>query len=145
MLEKTLILVKPGHVEFAGEILKQLDFRGNRITTARIGSVQRSMIEDHYFPHKDKSFFGYMCDSFVNRSIVLAVYQGRGIIQKFIKIIGPTDPSKAPKHTIRGKYSNDSLERSIAEKRPVENVIHRSDSIEEARREISVWEIYLNQ
>ena len=112
--------------------------------TAEVLKVPRGVIQEHYSPHKDKSFFGYMTESFVGRSVVLAVYEGPAIISSFITIIGVTDPAKASKDTIRGKYSNDSLEKAIAEKRPVKNVIHRSDSYSEAIREIGVWQPHLH-
>jgi len=144
MLEKTFILIKPKYVGLANEILEQLDIYGKRIITAKIDAVPKNIIEDHYSPHKGKSFFKYMTESFAGKSVVIAIYEGKGIIQKISDFIGPTDPSKASKNTIRGKYSNDSLETAIAKQRPVENVIHRSDSIAEAKREISVWKQYLN-
>jgi len=145
MLERTLTLIKPDHIDRTDEILAELDQDGKRIATVTVDSVPREVIEDHYVPHKNKPFFGYMTDSFVGRPVIIALYEGEGVIQKFIDLIGPTDPSQAADHTIRGKYSNDSLEKAIAEQRPVQNVIHRSDSHEEAQREIEVWEHYLNE
>lgn len=143
MYGKTLILIKPDHVELADDILKELDCHGYRVKTARVDAVPRDVIEDHYSPHNGKWFFESMTESFVGRPVVLAVYGGVDIIQKFIDIIGPTDPSKASKQSIRGKYGSDSLDAAISEGRPVSNVIHRSDSIEEAVREIAVWGQYL--
>jgi nucleoside-diphosphate kinase len=145
MPEKTFIMIKPDHVELADDILEHLDQHGNRIDTSQVDEVPRDVIEAHYSPHKDKPFFGNMTDSFVGRSVILAVYEGEGVIQRLMDIIGPTDPSKAPQDTVRGMYSDDSLEKAIAEQRPVKNVIHRSDSPEESAREIDVWKQYLSQ
>ncbi len=142
MLEKTFTLIKPEHVKMAGGILNELDQYGKRIITVRVNKVPREVIETHYSVHRGKPFFGYMTESFVGKPVVIAVYEGEDIIQRFIELIGPTDPRKASKGTIRGKYSNDSLEIAFSENRPVENVIHRSDNITEAMREISVWERY---
>ena len=75
--------------------------------------------------------------------MVIAVYRAERVIQRIIDACGPTDPAQAPFDTIRGKYSTDSLNRAIAEGRPVRNVIHRSDSIAEAELEIEVWKAYL--
>jgi len=143
MLEKTLILIKPDHVELADRILEELDQCGNRVTTIRVGSVPRDVVESHYSPHRKKWFFGCTTESFVGMPVIVAIYEGEEVVQRFIDIIGPTDPSKAPEHTIRGKYGTDSLEVATNEQRPVKNVIHRSDSPEEATREISVWKRYL--
>lgn len=144
-LEKSLVFIKPDHIQFADEIFSELDYYGLRIATARVDSVSQELIEEHYLYHRGKSFFGYMTDSYVGRSIVLSVYQGENIISKLIKIIGPTDPSKSSKNTIRGKYSDDSMEKAIQEGRSVRNIIHRSDSLKEALREINVWQKFLNQ
>ena len=143
MVERALVLIKPDHVEFADEILRELDNHGSRAATSRVFSVPGNVIRAHYSPHNGKPFFGYMTGSFIGKPVVLAVYKGEGIIQKLIDVIGPTDPSKASEDTIRGKYSKDSLEKAIAEGRPVRNVVHRSDSVEEAERELRVWMDYL--
>ncbi len=145
MPEKTLIMIKPDHVDLADMILSELDkWDAKRIRTARVESVPQEVIEAHYAPHVGKSFFGYMTQSFIGRPVVIAVYEGDGVIGRLAVVIGPTDPAKAPANTIRGKYSNDSLDAAIKEGRPVKNVIHRSDSAEEAAREIEVWKQYLD-
>src|SRR3989338_5039054 len=64
---------------------------------------------------------------------------GVGLVDKV-----PTDPSQAGSNTIRGKFSGDSLEKSRAEGRIVRNVLHRSNSPEDAMREIKIWESYIN-
>ena len=139
MGEKTFILIKPDHIHVAEEILNHLDKHGSRILSGKVDSVSKEVIEEHYAVHKEKHFFNHMTRSFIGKPVVLAVYEGENIIQKFIEIIGPTEPCKAPAHTLRGKYSDDSIEKAEAEKRTVMNVVHRSDSQEEADREIKVW------
>jgi nucleoside-diphosphate kinase len=143
MVEQTLVLIKPDHVDLADIILAELDSHARRVRTARVESIPLEVVEDHYAVHRGRSYFGYMTASFAGRRTVVAVYEGEGVIQLFRELIGPTDPAKAPKNTIRGKYSGDSLERATAEKRPCRNVIHRSDSPEEFVRELAVWKEYL--
>jgi len=143
MLEKSLVFVKPPHTRLAGVIFKDLDQHGVRIITKFIESTPRKNIEEHYIIHKGKPFYEYMCDFFVGKPLVLAVYQGEDIIKTLIDAVGDKDPFKASGTTIRGKYGTDSLEVAISNKRPVENVIHRSDSIQEAEREINVWRNFL--
>jgi len=143
MKEKTFVFIKPDHVDLANKILHELDTYGDRIQTVKIDYVPKEIIENHYAPHKGKFFFDYMVDYFVNKPLVIAIYEGENIIEKLIEVIGPTDPSKASSKTIRGKYSKDSLETAIVEKRTVKNVIHRSNSIKEFKREIEVWKNYI--
>ena len=136
-------MVKPSHVGLADRILKELERFGARIHTRHIESVPRNVIQEHYAEHKEKSFFGYMTESFVGKAIVIAVYEGEGVVQKCSDAIGATDPAKATADSIRARYSRDSLMQAINEKRPVQNAIHRSDSSKEAEREINVWKQYL--
>ena len=123
MLEKTFVMIKPDHVELACEILEKLDEHGRRLITREVEAVPQEVIEAHYSVHQGKSFFDYMTKYFAGKDVVIAVYQGEGIIEKLRQSAGPTDPAKATKETIRGKYSNDSLEQAIREQRPVRNVI----------------------
>jgi nucleoside-diphosphate kinase len=58
--------------------------------------------------------------------------------------MGPMDPSKAPKGTIRAEFSADSLEKSRKEKRVIQNAIHASDSPDELEREFSIWKKYFD-
>lgn len=127
----------------AAVILEELDKCGRRLITRRVKAVPKEIIESHYSVHQGKPFFDYMTSSFIGKEVVVAVYQNDDVIRKLREAAGPTDPAKAPKETIRGKYSNDSLERAITEKRPVRNVVHCSDSPAEAEREIGVWARYL--
>ncbi|KYK25616.1 hypothetical protein AYK26_05755 [Euryarchaeota archaeon SM23-78] len=143
MKEQTLVFIKPDHVKLADKILEELDELGTRLQTVKVDCVPKQVIENHYAIHKGKSFYDYLVGSFVGRPIVLAVYEGEGIVEKIIAVSGATDPAKAEKGTIRTKYSNDSLEIAMAEKRPVKNVIHRADSPESALYEMKVWEAYL--
>ncbi len=142
MTEQSFILIKPDHVDQAENILKELDQYGQRIVTVHVASVAYETIAEHYAGHRGRPYYEYMVQSFVGKPVVIAVFEGGQIRERLIDAIGPTDPRNAPPTTIRGKYSNDSLERAIAEGRPVRNVIHRSDSATEAQREIHVWNSY---
>lgn len=142
MIEYAFVLIKPDHVDIADNILNELDDYGTRRKTIKVDSVPREIIENHYSHNWEKFFFEYMADYFIGKPVVIAIYEGENIIQKLREVAGPTDPIKASKSTIRGKYSNDSLEKAIDERRPVKNVIHVSDSQDEAIREVRAWSRY---
>lgn len=142
-VERTLVIIKPEHIHLADKILKELDRHGKRIKTVRIKAVPREVIEQHYALHKGKFIYDWLIDEFLGKPAVIAIYGGKGIIQEFVDIIGATDPSKASKESIRGKYGDDNMEKAIAEKRAMASVVHRSDSMEEAEREINVWKQFL--
>ncbi len=144
-IERTFVMVKPDHFRYAYSILGKVDSVGERFDEAIVYGVPREVIEEHYAEHMGKSFFGHMCDSFVGRNVQIAVYQGEGVVQRVRELCGHTDPAKAAPSTIRKMYGDDSLDRAIEEKRPVRNVIHSSDGIESAQREIQVWLRYLDR
>ena len=141
-MEKTFIMIKPWSVKDAKEILIELDDYGIRTRHTSVETVPREVIQSHYAQHRGKPFFDYMTESFVGKPVEIAVYEGRNVIAEMIEIIGVTDPAKADPNSIRARYSTDSLEKALREGRPLQNVIHRSDSLSEALREIAVWQEY---
>ncbi|OGJ16327.1 hypothetical protein A3K74_01900 [Candidatus Pacearchaeota archaeon RBG_13_33_26] len=144
MAERTLIIIKPESIKLKleGIIHAELAPHGKRMITARVDAVPREIIEAHYAPHKDKPFFKRVVNYFTGKPVILSIYEGKDVIQNFRKIIGPSDPSKAPKNTIRGKYSDDSMEKAIAEQRSIYTLVHCSESVAEYKREMSVWKEY---
>jgi nucleoside-diphosphate kinase len=143
MTEQTLVFIKPDHVGLAEKILGELDAHAKRVRTAEIPTLPLDVIQAHYSVHRERPWFDYFTRALADRPVVLAVYEGEGVIQRIREAIGPTDPAKAPPETIRAKYSNDSLEQALNEDRPCRNVIHASDSPSEAEREMAVWKQYL--
>ena len=71
--------------------------------------------------------------------VIAIVLRGPDSIAKVKDLVGPTYPSKAFAGTIRGSYSIDTVLLSGLEKRAIHNVVHRSSSMDEAEREISLW------
>ncbi|MDP3881911.1 MAG: nucleoside-diphosphate kinase [Nanoarchaeota archaeon] len=143
MLERTLMFVKPDHYHLYVPILEMVDPLGKRVAEGPVEKVSRDKIAEHYISHQNQRHYLLLVDHFVDRSIFLAVYEGEGIVQKVLDLAGPTDPSKAGKDTVRGRFSDDSLELSRKEGRIVRNVVHRASSSEEAKREIEIWDSYL--
>jgi len=142
-MEKTLVFIKPEHVDIADIIFHELDELGSRVYTTKVENVPEDIIRRHYEPLRDKYYYGWLVNSLIGKTIVLAVYEGEDIIGKVLRKVGDKDPIISPHFTIRGRYSKDSLELAKKEERAPANVIHRSDSIAEAVREINVWKAYL--
>lgn len=92
----------------------------------------------------DKSLLSIV-NYFTGKPVIIAIYEGEGIVQEIRRRVGNTDPSKADPASIRARYSDDSFEKAAAEGRIVRNVLHASDSPEEAWREISAWRKYFNR
>ncbi len=71
--------------------------------------------------------------------IIIIVWEGNNAVEKLKKIVGDNEPAYADLSTIRGIMSSDSYKQSNIEKRALFNVVHRSTSLKEAKREIKVW------
>lgn len=80
-------------------------------------------------------------EEFNNKKVIAVLLESdhENLIDQVREWIGPTDPAKASKDTIRGKYANDSMEASKQEGRLLRNLIHASDSFEAFQREVSLW------
>ena len=146
MNERTFVMIKPDSVDDAESILEELDGVGNRISTSKVESLERTLMEEHYSCYVGEPHFRPVVEYFTGQTVVVAVYEGDGIIQKIRNLIGATDPAKAQPSTIRARYSDDSAERARQEGRPhlIRNVIHASDSPSQAKIEIDVWRTILN-
>lgn len=140
MIQQTLVLIKPDGLKksLTGNILTRLSETKLEIVAAKIVRVSRELAEEHYRHLKDKPFFAelikYIQGELHNRKKVLAmVYWGEGAIKKTRELAGATNPEEAEPTTIRGAYGR------ITTKGLYENVIHVSNSEEEAEREIKLW------
>ncbi len=71
--------------------------------------------------------------------VVVLVMEGNKAVSVVTKIVGTTEPSTSDVGTIRGDYTVDSYNHATYENRAVRNLVHQSESPEEAEREIAIW------
>ena len=130
-VERTLILAKPDAVRrsLAGEILARFERRGLVLRAARLVVVSRELGETHYAEHREKPFFGELVEFITSGPTWALVVEGEGAIATLRATIGATDPANAAPGTIRG---------DLASSMP-DNLVHGSDSLESAAREIALW------
>jgi len=130
-VERTLVFVKPDGVQrgLAGEIISRLERKGLKIVALKMLQMDRAMAERHYGVHRDKPFFSSLVDFIISGPIVAAVVEGRQAVEVVRRLMGDTDPLKAAPGTIRGDFGMEVQE----------NLIHGSDSVENARKEISLF------
>ena len=130
-VERTLVLIKPDAVQrkLAGEILSRFERRGLELRHARLVQVDRELAERHYAEHAEKPFFGELV-SFITSGPTLALsLEGEGAIAVARSTIGATNPADAAPGSIRG---------DLALAMP-DNLVHGSDSLESAERELQLW------
>ena len=131
MAQRTLVLVKPDGVKkgLIGEIISRLEKKGLKIAAMRMLQMDKAMARKHYAVHDGKPFFAGLVDFITSGPIVAVVVEGDKSVEVVRKLMGETDPVKAAPGTIRGDYGLDIGE----------NLIHGSDSEENARTEIALF------
>lgn len=130
-VERTLSIVKPDGVEknLIGEVYRRFEKSGLVIVAARMLHLSRSQAEGFYAVHSERPFFKDLCTYMTSGPVIVQVLQGEDAVARHREIMGATDPKKAAPGTIRA-----DLAASIEE-----NVVHGSDSLENAAREISYF------
>ena len=130
-VERTLSIVKPDGVEknLIGEVYRRFEKSGLVIVAARMMHLSRSEAEGFYAVHRERPFFEDLCSYMTSGPVVVQVLEGENAVARHREIMGATDPKKAAPGTIRA-----DLAASIEE-----NVVHGSDSLENAAREISYF------
>ena len=147
MEEKCLVFIKPEAIEIAEEIFNYLDNelkeKFEKTKPKIIEKIPEPTIREHYTHLKNMEKFPNIINEFTSGKIIITVYSGEDIIKRIREIVGPTDPSKAPNNTVRGKFGKDSLENANKENRGCRNTIHASGNTEDAEREIKIWAEHL--
>jgi nucleoside-diphosphate kinase len=132
MVEQTLLLIKPDAVErrLIGETISRIERKGLTIAALELRKVSEDLARQHYAEHEDKPFFGSLVEFITSGRVVAAIVEGPRAVAAIRQIAGGTDPvEKAVPGTIRGDFG---LETQY-------NLVHGSDSVESAQREIGLW------
>ena len=95
--------------------------------------ADRSLLVRHYAEHEGKPFFEPLVEFMMSGPIVALVAEGNRVIEGFRKLAGTTDPTTAEPGTIRGDLARDQGTKVV------QNIVHGSDSVESATREISIF------
>ena len=131
MKERTLILVKPDGVQrgLIGQIIGRIEQKGLQLASAKLIQLDRDIAETHYGEHAGKPFFNGLVDFITSSPIMAMVIEGVDAIAVMRSTMGSTNPIEAAPGTIRGDYG---LSIGL-------NLIHGSDSIDSAKREIDLF------
>lgn len=130
-VERTLSIVKPDGVQknVIGEVYRRFEQAGLRIVAARMRRLTQSEAEGFYAVHRERPFFRDLVSYMTSGPVVVQVLEGENAVAKNRDIMGATDPKKAAPGTIRADLAT-SIE---------QNVVHGSDSLENAAREIGYF------
>jgi nucleoside-diphosphate kinase len=130
-MQQTLVLVKPDGVQrrLVGAIVQRFERKGLRLAGLKLLQPSRDLAEKHYAVHKGKPFYDSLLNFLTSGPTVAMVWQGREAVTVARTLMGATDGVKAPPATIRGDYAI-----SVQN-----NLVHGSDSPENAAAEIALW------
>ena len=131
MAERTLVLIKPDAMQrrLAGEILARFEQRGLAVRAARLVHVDEGLAGEHYAEHREKPFFGELVEFITSSPTLALVLEGESAVKVVRTTMGATNPVDSAPGTIRG---------DLALAMP-DNLVHGSDSLESAEREIALW------
>ncbi|MGQ0718867.1 MAG: nucleoside-diphosphate kinase [Pseudonocardiales bacterium] len=132
MSERTLVLVKPDGVSrgLIGEVIARIERKGLTLAALELRTVPRELAEQHYAEHSGKPFFGSLLEFITSGAVVAAVVEGERAVAAFRQLAGGTDPvDKAAPGSIRGDFALETQS----------NLVHGSDSVDSAKREIALW------
>jgi nucleoside-diphosphate kinase len=130
-LERTLSIVKPDGVgrNLIGDVYQRFERAGLRVVAARMLQLTQRQAEGFYAVHRERPFFRDLCTYMTSGPVMVQVLEGEAAVAVNRDIMGATDPKKAAPGTIRADLAT-SIE---------ENVVHGSDSAENAAREIAYF------
>lgn len=131
MAERTLVLVKPDGVSrgLVGEAISRLERKGLRLEAVELRTLDRQTAESHYAEHTAKPFFGELVDFITSGPLVAMVVSGARAVEAVRTLMGVTDPVASTPGSLRGDYA---LEIG-------QNLVHGSDSISSADREVGLF------
>ncbi len=130
-MEQTFVMIKPDGVQrgLIGEIIKRFETKGFIITELRMLKIKPDMAAEHYKEHVEKPFYNDLINFITSGPVVAMVMEGEDCVSQVRTIVGSTDPQKATPGSIRADYATTVRY----------NVIHASDSLESATREIGLF------
>lgn len=129
-MERTLVLLKPDALKrgLVGEIIHRYERKNLKIIKMKMLMPDKELLHTHYIEHEGKDFLGPLIE-FMHDYVVALVLEGDHAIDIVRLINGATNPKDALPGTIRGDYCLSTTK----------NLVHGSDSVESALREIPLW------
>jgi len=135
MTDSTLVLIKPDGVKrnLIGEIIARCEAKGYVVADLKMFTPSRELLAEHYAEHEGKPFYEPLVEFMLSGPVVAIKLSGNRVIEGFRSLAGTTDPTTAAPGTIRGDLGRDwGL-------KVQQNLVHGSDSVESAERELLLW------
>ena len=130
-MQRTLVLLKPDCIQrrLIGTLIQRFEQKGLRLVAMKFVQPSRDLAEKHYAVHKGKPFYDSLLGFLTSGPALAIVWEGREAVAVVREMMGKTDGAKSPPGTIRGDFGI-----SVQN-----NLIHGSDSADNAKTEIGLW------
>ncbi|MCI1883168.1 MAG: nucleoside-diphosphate kinase [Sporolactobacillus sp.] len=130
-MERTFLMVKPDAVKrgLIGQIITRFEAKGFRMVAGKLMNISAELAKKHYGEHEGKPYYDDLITFITSGPVFAMVWEGENVIRLARLMMGSTDPEKAAPGTIRGEFAT-HINR---------NVIHGSDSPDNAEREIGLF------
>ena len=130
-MERTYLMVKPDGVQrgLCGEIVSRFEKKGLKLIAMKLMVIPKETAENHYGEHKRKKFYDSLISYITSGPVLAMVWEGENAVSICRNMMGKTNPAESAPGTIRGDYG---MVTGL-------NIIHGSDSVESAEREIRIF------
>lgn len=130
-IQQTYIMIKPEGVQrrLVSSIIERFERKGLTLKNIKSMIPPKELVEEHYGHLKEKFFFKDMVNDLCSDMVICMIWEGIDAVDVCRKLIGSTNPLEAEMGSIRGDLAADVSA----------NVVHGSDSLETAEREIKLW------
>ena len=128
-MEKTLVIIKPGAIQrgFIGEVIHRFERKGLQLCGIKMMQLTDEILADHYAHLVQRPYFKRIKDSMMITPVIVCCWKGLEVVHIVHEMAGKTNGREAALGTIRGDLSV-----SVQE-----NIVHTSDSVENAREELA--------
>lgn len=129
--ERTFIAIKPDGVQrgLISSILSRFENKGYKLVAIKLANPTEALLREHYDDLQSKPFFPSLLSYMLSGPVLATVWEGKDVVKQGRVILGATNPLQSAPGTIRGDFAIDMGR----------NVCHGSDSVEAAKKEISLW------
>src|SRR5262245_21077012 len=130
-IDRTLVLIKPDAVRrgLVGEVLARFERKGLAIDAMVLRRMDGELADRHYAEHVEKAFYPPLKEFMTGGPLIAMILSGDQAVEVVRSLVGATDGRKAAAGTVRGDLSLSNRE----------NLVHASDSVDSAKREIALW------
>lgn len=130
-MEKTFVYLKPNTIQrqLSGEVISRFEKRGLKIVAMKMFKMSKELAEELYEEHRGKDFFEPLIKFVTSSPVIAMIFEGTNAVERVRHTIGATDPLKANGGTIRGDFG-------VTVRK---NLVHASDSVESAEREMKIF------